>query len=249
MAEMLESDHPDAVIRARIFSGGRTWQLGESQSLDFGRESEVPMGAEPIDLEIARRAGTLSFHEGSVWVRSQSANTIFLRRESGPDIVIDQAGMVVAPSGPRFTVLLKGSVMNAYTIDVVLPQQQSGPERPVEGPNRTRNVRDYLTSQEIRRLAALCYLLFKRAGPLARPATWAEAGQMLGVDGNTVRKYVAELRRRLAVELGVPDLIEDYNPADPDSPKPKDELAFYAWRNRVVHEGDLEMLKAPEADR
>lgn len=243
----------EAIGRAAAAStaGHQVWYLNDGEELTFGRDGDIPLGTAPEDDEIARTSGALSYASGSVWVRSASRNTLYVRRQSGPDLVLDRPGMRICPSERSFRVLIRGRVYD-YAIEVRLPD---GPgERPTVSvphsklpvpkeavPKETINWRKVLSPAELNMLAALCYFLITRSGPEARPATYEQAGLLLGLNPRTLRLHVGKLRQRLG-NLGVPHMEET---GDPDAAQAKDELALYAWRNGIVSEDDVVDLPVP----
>jgi hypothetical protein len=221
------------------FGGGR-WVLRDGDALTLGRESScalrlgAPDAPGPEDLGVSRRAGTLIYAQGIVWVRNDSATQpLFVHSPMRGEQVLEGRGDMLSLAEPHLEVVVRGRVLE-YRISIDL-HHVHGNTVAVEDASSSSPptvVTLNLSDRERRYLAAVCEPLLTRVGVDARPATYADAAERLGLARSTVRNALDDLRRRL-FDAGVPGM---------DGRDAKDALARYAVRSHTITRADLGLL-------
>jgi DNA-binding CsgD family transcriptional regulator len=215
------------------------WALAEGESLSIGRRStcDICIGSPdpgPEDLGVSRHAATLSHAQGRIWIRNDSTSLpVFVRPAIGQECVLESRGDMVSIAGSVIDVVLEGQI-RAYRLTIELPETIT-PED-AAGPTtlapETRAALP-LKPRERRLLTALCEPLLTASGHEARPASYRQMADRLGLSDHTVRNALNALREQL-LSVGIPGMI---------GPEAKDNLARYAVRSGSVTPADLELLQ------
>jgi len=215
------------------------WALAEGESLSVGRQStcDIRVGSPdpgPEDLGVSRRATTLSHAQGRIWIRNDSTSLpVFVHPATGQEYVLEQRGDVVSVAGSVVDVVLEGQI-RTYRITVELPEGTALED--AEGPTTHAPATQAalpLTPRERRLLVALCEPMLTTSGREARPASYRQVADRLGLSDHTVRNALDALREQL-VEIGIPGMIGS---------EAKDNLARYAVRSGSLTRADLELLE------
>lgn len=208
--------------------------IAEGKSVSVGRRSssDLQVGNPaygPEDLGVSRQAATISHAQGHIWVRNDSATQpVYARAIPGPDYVLDRRGDMVALVGPHVEVVLEGRVRR-YVVVVDRHPGEAGLE--ADDPITLSPATQWslpLADTERRYLTAICAPLLLGAG--AKPGSYRDAGELLGVTAHVVRNQLDATRERLAL-LGIPGMLGS---------EAKDALARYAVRSGTVTAADLE---------
>jgi hypothetical protein len=213
-------------------------EIAEGQTLSIGRDArcDVCIGGEsdgPEDLGISRRAISVTYAQGRVWVTNDSSTQpVRIRRSVGSEHVLSHRGDVVSMVDKSLELLLEGQVYS-YSITV----ESHGPPSPlaaeeVESTAPPTQSLLPLDQRERRLVAALCEPLLTPSGVEVRPATYKEIGYRLGVQPHTVRNELDVLRARLG-NLGFPGMAGTHA---------KDSLALYAVRSSSITVDDIGAL-------
>ena len=219
--------------------GKLRWSLADGRSLSVGRQSgcDIRVGSPspgPEDLGVSRRAATLTYAQGRVWIRNDSASqAVYVRPAVGAEHVLDRRGDIVSVAAENVDVVLEGHVLTyRLAVEVIGRAPVPGDEDPETASPATRAALP-LTQRERRLLVAVCFPLLTPSGLRSRPASYREAAVRLGLSEHTVRNHLDELRNRLA-DMGIPGLV---------GPEGKDTLARYAVRSGSVTVADIDGLK------
>lgn len=222
--------------------GQLRWSLGDGGSLSVGRQSgcDIRVGSAspgPEDLGVSRRAATLSYAQGRVWIRNDSATqAVYVRPCVGAEHVLDRRGDIVSVAAESLDVVIEGQVLT-YRLVVELTG-----EAPIPGYEEPETVSPVtraalpLTARERQLLTAVCEPLLVPSAHRARPASYREAAARLGLSEHTVRNQLDELRNRLA-QMGIPGLF---------GPEAKDALARYAVRSCSITVAHIDGLRHGE---
>ncbi|MFD4997404.1 hypothetical protein [Streptomyces buecherae] len=182
----------------------------------FGRnEPEVHVCVGPTDALVSRRQG-LIVRESARWVLHNTGRLPILF--PGPRLVLggDQAHL---PTGYSPLFVVSSRHRHLLEVRVTAPGQPPGPR---DGPERyeeeTRAGIRRLSPEE--RLVLVCLAQrYLRPGPHPQPLTWAQVGDELSRlrpaerwSPKRAAHVVANVRRRLSGENGVPGLLEDEVP-------------------------------------
>jgi hypothetical protein len=233
---------PDAPVRpgsARVSHQDHGWTVGEGESLSVGRQStsDIRIGSPdpgPEDLGVSRRAATLSYAQGRIWIRNDSTSLpVFVRPAVGQEHVLESRGDMVSVAGSRVEVAFEGQI-RTYRVEIelhgeVTAEDAQGPETAAPATQAALP----LTERERRLLAALCEPLLTGSGREARPASYRQVAERLGLSDHTVRNALDALREQL-LNIGIPGMI---------GAEAKDNLARYAVRSGSVTPSDLELLE------
>jgi hypothetical protein len=231
-----EPAEPPAV--ALVLHEDERLSLAEGESLSVGRQSgcDLRIGSVdrgPEDLGVSRRAATISHAQGRLWVRNDSTTLpVYVRPSLGQECVLERRGDMVSFAEPVVDVALEGQI-KLYRIRIELPfaagvTADAGPAT-VAPATRSRLP---LTDRERRLLVALCEPLLRGAARAARPASYKEVAERVGLSDHTVRNALDALRERL-IAIGIPGMV---------GPDAKDNLARYAVRSGSVTPADLKVL-------
>lgn len=212
--------------------GESQWPLAAGASLSVGRYSgnDLRVGSAdcpgPEDLGVSRRAATLSYARGRIWIRNDSASQpLYVRPPVGPELVVEAGGMIVSLPDARFEIVLKGRVL-IYRIRI---EQRDCAERvgarPATGLTTVTELP--LSKRERRFLAAVCEPILCGGG---RPATWGDAATRLNRNASYVRRTLEAVRQRLADD-GVPGMVDERDATD--------QLAWYAVRTGSITSVDI----------
>lgn len=224
--------------------GVRQWSLAEGESLVTGRQStcDVIFGAAepgPEDLGVSRRAATLSYAQGRLWIRNDSTTLpVLITSTTGRRYVLERRGDIVSVADASITIVFEGQI-TSYLLDVRLPGHPAVDDslEPATLAPATRSALE-LTPRERRLLAALCEPLLDSKDLRARPASYREVADRLELSVHTVRNALDALRERL-IAVGIPGMVGS---------TAKDNLARYAVRSGSVTPEDIETIEVPSAD-
>lgn len=225
---------------ALVRYGADAWQLHPGGVLTFGRGPgcDIRLADDP---HLSRRAGALLGHDGYLVIRNDSTSKpIVLRPPVGEDRVIEPAAATTSLPLSRFDLVLyaAGAVPVVLSVDAgPLPVASDG--QPGDTAS-TVTAPITLSPTQRRVLLALCEPMLTRRGPAARPATYAEIGQRLGLKPGYVRNVVKALRESLT-GYGLAGLSDDAQDAAVDDFRRA--LAQWAVRSAWVsseHLGELE---------
>jgi hypothetical protein len=214
------------------------WVLTDGQSLSIGRQStsDICIGGVdpgPQDLGVSRRAATISYTQGRLWVRNESTHLPLLVRPAlGQQFVLERRGDIVSLADPATSLVIEGQI-RTYQITFRIPTSDShdqADELPTLAPATQAALS--VNPRERRLLAALCEPLLTSAASNARPATYREIASRLALSEHTVRNALDALREQLLV-VGIPGMI---------GPEAKDNLARYAVRSGSITVVDLDLL-------
>ena len=212
------------------------WKLSDGESLLVGRGTscDVRIGAPvpgPEDLGVSRRAATLTFAAGQLWVRNDSSTQpLYVHPATRPPRLLDHRGETVSFSDQKLDIVVEGRVLT-YQVSVEVMVATTGQEE--EGPptlSPATESRLPLLPRERRLVAALCEPLLTGMAP--RSASYNQVAERLGLSRHTVRNQLDLLRARLAV-LGVAGMVGQ---------EAKEALAKCAVRSRSVTLTDLGAL-------
>ena len=224
---------------ALVALGPSRWKLSEGESVLVGRGAscDVRIGAPvpgPEDLGVSRRAATLTFAAGQLWVRNDSSTQpLYVQPATRPPRLLDHRGETVSFGDQKLDVVIEGRVLTYHVgVEVMLatPAEEEG-DPPTLSP--ATESRLPLLSRERRLVAALCEPLLTGVAP--RSASYNQVAERLGRSRHTVRNQLDLLRAHLAA-LGVPGMVGQ---------EAKETLARCAVRSRSVTLADLDALGLP----
>jgi hypothetical protein len=213
------------------------WVLDDGQSLTVGRSTrcDVCIGASPPgpeDLGVSRRAATISYAQGRVWVRNDSSSNkpLYVRPLGRPEYVLDRRGDAMTLADTSMDIVIEGQVLeHRLTIEQAEGETESENDEPGTEPTTVGVIP--LSAGEKRLMTAVCWsLIVPPRGERPRPASYREAAERLGISPHNVRNRVDELRNRLLRDFPVPGII---------GPEAKDNLALYAVRTGTITKDDL----------
>ncbi|MFC7529809.1 hypothetical protein [Actinoplanes sp. GCM10030250] len=230
-------------IAATVSYDGRRWTLGVGERLTVGRSSSCTVRL-PDDGHLSRRAASVDVLGDGVLVRNTSGTKPFvLRPPAGEDQVVVPGAATSLPH-PRFEIVLAGS-RGDVTVRVDSPAARAGENAASEdaaaGEDGMTRSGDTFTgpgrfsAAQHRVMVELCRPLMVSSGPSARPATYAEIGERLGLNPHYVRNVLKGIRESLT-GYGVPGLVGEQATAE-DFRLP---LARCALWNGWVGPADLE---------
>jgi hypothetical protein len=185
---------------ALVRYGEHTWPVPPGSTLTFGRgaDRDIRLGDDP---HLSRRAGALIGQDGYLVIRNDSTSKpIALRPPAGEDRVIEPAAATTSLPLRRFDLVLYGAGGVLVTLAVDAGPPPPAPSEPADAPAGSRGTLTApitLTPTQHRVLLALCEPMLTERGPAARPATYAEIGQRLGLRAGYVRNVVKALREVL----------------------------------------------------
>jgi hypothetical protein len=217
------------------------WQLARDETLAFGRAPtcDLVIGTASEgrleDTGVSRRAGVLRYDEhGMTVINESTTRAITVRLPHGPERVVGTGEALTLP-GPELTVVLHGLIY-VHTLLVELPGlvELAGPSS--EGRASPHDVASTtliaLSARERRYCAALCEPLLVRSSDRARPATYQQAGDRLGLAAASIRKSIDQVRHRLILQ-GFHGL---------DGADGRDELVRLLVEMGTISTTDLELL-------
>lgn len=218
--------------------GQSRWRLSDGESVFVGRGAscDIRIGAPdpgPEDLGVSRRAATLTYAAGQLWVRNDSsAQPVYVHPTTRPPRLLDHRGETVSFGDQKLDVVIEGHVLTYHVgVEVMLATPVEEEDPPTLSP--ATESRLPLLARERRLVAALCEPLLTGVAP--RSASYNQVAERLGRSHHTVRNQLDLLRARLAV-LGVPGMTGQ---------EAKETLARCAVRSRSVTLADLEALGIP----
>lgn len=216
----------------RVEWGGRCWELGDGETLTFGRRRTCTIGLPPEDVGVSREAGELARSSGSWWLTNLS--------ESRPFAVVDATGMSIpiaprhrrALEGGRIEVVVEGLVRR-YCLVVTADESPATPA--VQNLTGVPTMAGLVRISDKDRLALIAmfsgYLeSFPRHDP--RPARYGDAAARLGWPATTLRKRVEYLRQRLT-RAGVANMAGE---------RALENLAQHVLATGVITREDLALL-------
>ncbi|MFI5933374.1 hypothetical protein [Actinoplanes sp. NPDC051494] len=224
-------DSSVATVRYRA----RRWVLGPDDRVTVGRGSRCTVRL-PDDGHLSRLAAAIQLVGGAVLVSNTSATKPFVVRPPvGEDLVVAPGAAIGPPCG-RFAVVLAGSLGDEF-VEVDGPARESAPMRPgiVTRSADTFTGPDRFTAAQHRVVAELCRPLLTGSGTAARPATYAEIGERLGLSPQYVRNVLKVVRENLT-GYGIPGMVAAEQIPNDDFRLP---LARWALWNGWVNRGDL----------
>jgi len=220
--------------------------LTDGSFLRVGRSAEcdVLIGAAlpgPEDLGVSRRAATISYVQGRIWVRNDSASNkpLYVRPLGRPEYVLDRRGDALTLPDPRLDVVVEGQVFeHRLTVERAVPEAGPLLDEPGSEPSTIGVIP--LSAGEKRLVTSICWsLIVPLKGERPRPASYREAAERLGISAHNVRNRIDDLRNRLLRDFPIPGIV---------GPDAKDNLALYAVRTGTVTKDDLAELEDPGAD-
>jgi hypothetical protein len=176
--------------------GDSAWQLHAGDVLTFGRGPGCDIRLAD-DAHLSRRAGALLGQDGYLVIRNDSTSKpIVLRPPVGEDRVIEPSAATTSLPLSNFELMLYAAGGSPVVLRV-----KTGSSAPIpgstSGPASTVTTPISLSHTQRRVLLALCEPILTLRGPAARPATYAEIGQRLGLRPGYVRNVVKVLRESL----------------------------------------------------
>jgi hypothetical protein len=222
---------------------GSSWTLSDGDSVTVGRSTgcDVNIGSAtrgPEDLGVSRRAATISYVQGRIWVRNDSSSNkpVYVRPMGRPEHVLDRRGDAMTLPDTRIDVVIEGQVFeHRLMIELSGGEQAFLGDEPGTEPRTVGAIP--LTAGEKRLVTAICWTLIRPSrGDRPRPASYREAAVRLGISAHNVRNRIDELRTRLLREFPIPGIVG----ADA-----KDNLAIYAVRTGTITSDDLDALDTP----
>ncbi|WP_131745781.1 hypothetical protein [Frankia sp. Cppng1_Ct_nod] len=203
---MVVSGVPEAAppVVARVVANGRRWALGSGCRLTFGRAGcDIPFGAEPQDLRVSRRAGTLAESEGAIVISNTGRHPLLLLTADGDTHRILSPGIAVSAGLVQFHIIAVGTDGERHQIDVVHHRRLQ-----VRREQDTMQLTFRLTQTERLLLVALCEPRLRTGDTHAPFATYREIARRVNRDDNYVRSRLATVRSNLAGQ-GIPGLLRD----------------------------------------
>ncbi|WP_322754807.1 hypothetical protein [Frankia sp. Cas3] len=195
---------PPAVVVARITASGRRWALGSGRRLTFGRAGcDIPFGADPQDLMVSRRAGTLAESEGAIVIGNTGRHPLLVLTADGDTHRILSPATAVSAGLAEFQIVAVGADGQRHEIGVVHYRRQ-----PVHREQDTMQLSVRLTQTERLLLVALCEPRLRTDDNHASFATYREIARRVNRDDNYVRSRLATVRSNLAGQ-GIPGLLRD----------------------------------------
>jgi hypothetical protein len=220
--------------------GGRQWSMSDGEQLTIGRSPSCVVRL-PEDDILSRFAARLE-NQGNLLLIHNISTTkpIALRPPAGEDRVIEPGAAITSLPYRRFRIVFFG-----WRGDVGIDVDAGGLLPPPGGadvpPGRLDAPDDFsgpiMRPSRLRILAALCRPMLTRSGSAARPATYAEIGQELGLSPGYIRNVVKSIREELT-SYGVPGLMNESGESPNDDFRAP--LAHWAVRHGWVSEADLE---------
>ncbi|WP_250284533.1 hypothetical protein [Frankia sp. CiP1_Cm_nod2] len=238
---------PDAAtpaVVARIVAGGRRWNLAAGRRLTFGRAGcDIPFGADPQDLLVSRRAGTLAESEGAIVISNTGRHPLLLLTASGDTHHIVSPGTALSAGLAEFHIVAVGTDGERHQIGVVHHRR-----RQVHRDQDTMQISVRLTQTERLLLVALCEPRLRTGDNHAPFATYREIARRVSRDDNYVRSRLATVRGNLAGQ-GIPGLLRDEpGPASRRLPDYIVRLGEWVIAAGLVTVDDLELL-SPDGSR
>jgi predicted component of type VI protein secretion system len=201
------------VLLIVMFESG-TWRVPPGQTVTFGRGDECTVRLPADDRGLSRSAGSLSFHDGTWWLRNDSSSSLLnLSGDRGFRVDLPP-GMQVPLQQWHAKVQLHG-VQGTYTVRLRLPDLDDMPDNENVKPAAALTNEQLVTSTRYRArlsetdrlvLAARFedYLSWRHVGsPLPRSAK--DTAERIGWQPHTVAKRCENIRDRYS-RLGVPGL-------------------------------------------
>jgi hypothetical protein len=197
-----------------VMFGTRTWRVQSGETFTFGRSPTCSMRTPDHDRGVSRSAGSLSFHDGTWWLRNDSKSSLlFVTGDRGFRVDLPP-GMQIPVQQWHAKIRLNG-VLGDYTLRLRIPDldevddAEEANEPTAETSERlvtSTRYRARLTKTDRIVLAARFedYLTWRHAGPAA-PRTAKETADRIGWQPHTVAKRCENIRDRYS-RLGVPGL-------------------------------------------
>jgi DNA-binding CsgD family transcriptional regulator len=186
---------------------GRPWRVGRGDHLTVGRGRDCAIRL-PDDTHFSRNAAVLRILDDCVLITNTSTSKPFvLRPPVGEDRIVEPGGATTSLPYPTFDIVIAGRGVNA-TVQV---DASSVGASPVVGPSVTGSLATEkspveFTPTQHRVLIALCRPMLTASGSGARPATYAEIGDRLGLSPQYVRNVIKVLRESLS-GYGIPGIV------------------------------------------
>jgi hypothetical protein len=181
-----------------------------------GRSSRCDVRLPEQDNGLSRRAAVLSALTDCVLVRNVSTSKPFvLRPPAGEDHVVGPGAAITSLPHRTFAVVLSGGFGDvAIKVDAVGISPRARPAATGTRSADTFTSPTDLTPAQRRVAVALCRPMLTKSGSAARPATYAEIGQSLGLSPAYVRNVIRSIRDNLT-GYGIPGLsADDSTPTD-----------------------------------
>jgi hypothetical protein len=199
---------------ATVRHAGREWPLAEGKRLTVGRSASCTVRL-PDDEHLSRRAFALTALDGYVLIHNTSTSKpLVLRPPVGEDHVVGPGSAITSLPHRAFDVLLVGS-LGEVTIHVDARAVTPPPaDTGVTSSTDTYKSPEF-TPRQHRIIVELCRPMLTRSGSAARPATYAEIGDRLGLSPQYVRNVIKTIRENLTGD-GMPGLATDAGAAPND---------------------------------
>jgi len=195
---------------ATVSYHGRRWTLPAGKSLTLGRSRKCDVCLPEGDEQLSRRAAVLSALNDYILVRNVSTSKPFvLRPRVGEDQIVGPGAATTSLPHRTFSVVLAGGLGE---VEIKVDASAIAPQHPPAG-GGTRSANTFtspadLTAGQHRIAVALCRPLLTESGAAARPATYAEIAESLGLSPQHVRNVVRSIRDNLT-GYGIPGLTVD----------------------------------------
>jgi hypothetical protein len=201
-----------AAATVRYLAG--RWALTPGEKVTVGRSSTCTVQL-PNDGHFSRLAAAIELVNGAVLVSNTSGTKPFVVRPTAGEDHVVAPRAALSPPYARFSIVLAGSQRDeSVGVDASalrpVPAADGGVTKSADtftGPER-------FTAAQLRVVAELCRPLLTESGAAARPATYAEIGERLGLSPQYVRNVLKAIRESLT-GYGIPGLVAaDQNPND-----------------------------------
>lgn len=225
---------------ARITHREHVTEVRDGGEVRLGRSSscEVQVGTPdadgtPEDLGVSRQAASVSYRDGRIWVRNDSASQpVYLVPATGPTRMLEGMGEIASLPDDTVTIQFRGRIRtHDVQVELATPSPAAPPSFEATEP-ATQYLLEF-TKAERRILTALCEPLLVDRGDKAKPASYAQAAERIFLSRSRVENCVSDLVRKFA-GAGVPNL---------EGPEAKDNLCRYAVRSGSINQADLALLE------